>query len=552
MLSQETATAEAQPNPVNNIWAKPLPGWILWLAAQRATLVLLGLASAILLPGFSLHTGLPDVRIEQLLLPYAVFVLLVDWRQGQLEGLGYLDWIFGGLVLSTLLSIVFAPLILHARLSGRDFYELLKLALYFGLYRLALSAYRNGNRRRFAEIFSSRDSISAAFGIVQYFDLMQVNARLTPLFAPEHHLDVVVSAGRVVGTIGNPNYFGIFCVLLALLALVSYWLWSPRGLTMPSAPLGMILLAALLASVGLVMSGSRTALLALFAALLALLGFALVRYRFSHRLLRLFSGMMALGLMLILSVGLVELYPHGRLDYISRIAGSAVGEDASIGLRLARWRSLIDSWRTPPRQAGGNRHPVLTTVHPTGVAPGASDLVARDDQRKADLTRIATAIDSFHESTGRWPAPETLAADLVPRFMPALPSDPVTSEAYPDTPTVSGYSLSARLENPADPDYPIYGIGSSPNYVRNGDLERGGAKPADWDAIAGTQYSIRPRESLYGFQSVDFVGDSERSTDRTGIYQQHYFGRPGGKPFTATVWIKLLGPVWGRSSSTQT
>ena len=47
-------------------------------AGARRLAVFSGLVAAILLPAFTISGRLPDIRIEQLLLPYAVFVLWID------------------------------------------------------------------------------------------------------------------------------------------------------------------------------------------------------------------------------------------------------------------------------------------------------------------------------------------------------------------------------------------------------------------------------------------------------------------------------------------
>jgi hypothetical protein len=509
--------------------------------------VLAALPAAILLPSITISDRLPDFRLEQLLLPYALLVLCIEWRQGLRFRPGFIDWVFAALALSTLASITLSPLILHTHLSPRDFYELLKLALYYAIYRLAMSAGSASDQRRLLGIFLAAGSLSAALGVAQYFDWLRVNLWLTPRFAPDLHLNVVRTSGRVVGTFANPNYFGIFCAMLALGCVVAWWL--PEGsvvekragsrLTRPgNLPLA---IATALASLGIVMSGSRTAALALAAGLVTLAFYAAVR-RMTGQIPRLAAGLAALLLLLALSVAVVEVFPRGQVDYIGRVGGGlSSGDDASFGLRLARWHSVLNAWIPRSKTlSDASSHSLLTSVHATGVQPAPAAATARDDRRKSDLATIASALDAYHRDFGRWPQPDSLNADLVPRYLPALPADPVSGGAYSDISVVSGYSLVAQLENPADPDYPTYAIGSSPNYLQNGDLERGNPRPSNWDTISGTSIAIQPGNSLYGYQSVLFRGNGDHPEQRTGIYQQRYFGRPGGDPFTATVWIKLL------------
>ncbi|MGI8553264.1 MAG: O-antigen ligase family protein, partial [Dehalococcoidia bacterium] len=402
--------------------------------------------------------------------------------------------------------------------------------------------------------------LAASFGVCQYFDWLHVNIWLTPDYAPEHHLTVLRQSGRVVGTIGNPNYFGVFSVILVLAALLNYWL-RPRvsGVRCrvserlrlrdrlgPQSSSGCLIVGAL-ASLGIVFSGSRTALLALAAGLAALAVLGLFR-RQTFSLFRLLSGSGVLILLLIFATGVALLFPRGLgSGYLERLTeGLSIQSDASFGLRLARWRSFVGAFR--PHTLGGtaDSHGVTTPTHLTGVAPAPAEVQARDAQRKADLLTLTQAIDAFHNHSGRWPAPSDLESALVPVYLAALPHDPATGQPYPYLSTVTGYSLMARLEDHADPDYPVYGIGSSPNYLLNGDLEGSGKQPESWDAIPGSVFSLQHGGSLYSDAAVLFRGNPSDPGRRAGIYQQRFFGRPGGAPFTATVWLKLPRAEPGR------
>jgi hypothetical protein len=645
----------------------PLTAWLVRIADARRTAVVLGLLAAILLPEIAISSRVPSVRVEQLLLPYALLVFWADHRRGLLLRVGPLDWLFAALELSTLASVVGAPLILHTRMSPRDFYELLKPVLYYAYYRLALSAFSAGSGQgagdsgamggqgtreaaRAAAIAApapacprpvvlspearldgpdgvaigptseprlpapvsatahcplptaliAAGGVSALVGVFQYFDWLRVNEWLTPLYAPEQHLTVVRSAGRVVGTIGNPNYFGIFCVIVIVAALAGVWLgfdeegagfksaptWSSSPGTASSrstvprraaeaalapsdgtrarrkrSPFSALVpvrltphasrftsvaccVAAAAASLGLVFSGSRTALLALIAAVAGIVLLALVR---RLALLRLALGVGVLAALVAGSVAVAEAFPHGQVDYLGRLTeGLSLQQDASFGLRLARWRSFLDAWLPHHAAASSDIHQALTSVHATGVSPASPEIRARDLQRKAGLLRLARAIDAYHQQTNHWPAPNALAVTLVPAYLPSLPLDPSTGQPYADIATVTGYSLLARLEDPADPDYPIYGIGSSPNYLLNGDLEQGSGTPDTWDAIPGTSYSLERSDVLYGRQAMRYRGDPAHPDRRAGVFQQRYFGRPGGNLFTATVWVKLPKPAPGQ------
>jgi O-Antigen ligase len=527
--------------------AGPLSKPLLWLSDFRSAAVLAALAAAVLLPSLTVSARFPDVRLEQLLLPYALIVFWIDWRRGIRFRMGFLDWVFAGLALSTLVSITISPLILRTSLSPRDFYELPKLALYYAILRLSMSAGADGGlQRRILQVFLVAGSISAALGVAQYFDWLRVNSWLSGRYAPDLHLNVLRSSGRVVGTVANPNYFGILCAMVVVAAVLGFWLPDGaaasrrRSAWQERLAGGLPAIAALLASFGIVMSGSRTALLALGIGLLAILAYALAR-RMRARTLRLLGGMAAVCIFIALAVIVVEAFPRGQVDYVGRVGGLTAGDDASFGLRMARWRSILDAWLfRPPSALTIGAHAARTSVNATGVQPASEAAIARDDQRKTDLLSIAGGIDAYHRDNGSWPKPYELQSDLVPRYLAAIPSDPLSSDAYTDITTVTGYSLVARLENPADPDYPTYAMGSSPNYLENGDFARGGSHPTGWDTISGTSIGAESGDALYGNRAVIFGGAQGNGQQRAALYQQRYFGRPGGNPFTASVWVELL------------
>src|SRR5262249_28080280 len=111
-----------------------------------------------------------------------------------------------------------------------------------------------------------------------------------------------------------------------------------------------------------------------------------------------------------------------------------------------------------------------------------------------------------------------------------------------------GVTLSARLENPADPDFPLYAVGSGRNYLQNGNLEQGGAHADDFRALPGTVYSLTEAGALFGARSARFSGNPSHPTARAAIDQQRSLGRPGGTPVTAALWLKLPAPVEGELS----
>lgn len=93
---------------------------------------------------------------------------------------------------------------------------------------------------------------------------------------------------------------------------------------------------------------------------------------------------------------------------------------------------------------------------------------ARDTRRKNDLRAMRDGLETYYNDKGHYPGAGTLAANIVPAYMTALPSDPKGGAAYPYTPTPAGcttaaqtctkYTLSATLENANDTSFPTYTV----------------------------------------------------------------------------------------------
>jgi O-antigen ligase len=490
------------------------------------------IAAAVLTPGISVSERLPDIRVEQVLAVMGALMLGIPSpcpdRPGQGEGIPItLAFLF--LAAATLLSIVAAPLVLGEPFSVRDGYEVVKLALYWVLFRFALLAGSSERGRRAAlGALLAAGMCSALFALMQYFDWLGVRGRVGDWWAPAHHLRALVRDGRAFGTVGNPNYFGAQMALLTIVGLVTR-AWLPDAAR--RLALGGIVAGAL----GVVLSGSRGALALLVVALLVVWAVAVWQGQAGRGLLR---GTAVLGVAFALSVLLVVAFPRGREDYLSRVGGalSPTG-DSALALRLERWRSAL-GW-SADRVAGDVPGP---PVSDTGRPSAGEAARARDARRKDDLQRLGEAVGRFRTRTGSLP----VALDvLVPDALDALPVDP-DGTPYGYDRHATGFTVTARIEDPADPDYPLLALGDTRNYLFNADTEDGnGTGAADFRSIAGTTYRRAAEAALYGRSGIVFSGNPSHPRRRAAVYQQRFFGRPGGGAFTAVLWVKLPRPVQG-------
>lgn len=619
----------------------------------RRWLPALIVSSAVLAPPLRVAASLPDIRVEQLLAVPAALYLAADWRgrrrrpRGRtahgatasvsLIGAGFLAF---GLV--TLISVLHAPLLLGSRLSPRDWFEVVKPALYWVLFRFAwqtvaedLIAARPASTPPSsgqATVAASAPKagwspwriidgsvaetalaalcvaaiLSAGFALAQYLDLAGARS-VGAAWAPAHHLRGLDRDGRAFGTFDNPNYFGAMMALVAVVLLPPA-AWAARPALRLAARGGMMAGAA-----GVVLSGSRGALLMLLLAVavtaaIARLGdsisaprSALTRLRPTRRsnredargrvagmpesgpqvvrhapgrhrarsttaaavppgsqppgrrpaaapktlpsLRRLVGPLLLLGLGFAATVVLLQLRPVGRQSYLERVTAMLrPSSDSSIALRLERWRQTGAGAAPPVRLA------VDGPRQSTGLPPAPEAARLRDQQRRADLATLVEGVLHERAAGGSLPAGPSLDA-LVPETAPRLPVDPTTGQPYRYERTALGFALTARIEDPANPDYPIYGAGELVSYVENGDLERGeGDRPAGFRTLAGTAYRRDVGAALSGRQGILFQGNPRQPDQRAAVYQQRAINRAGGAPFTAAVWVRFTVPVQGTVS----
>jgi hypothetical protein len=102
--------------------------------------------------------------------------------------------------------------------------------------------------------------LSIAISFAQYFNIGGINSVMLPIYTEDNRYSVLeegLSWRRIVGTMGNPNYWGFFLGLGFILS--SYMCLKKRFI---------FLAPALLLFVSIVMTGSRTSLLAAIATML--------------------------------------------------------------------------------------------------------------------------------------------------------------------------------------------------------------------------------------------------------------------------------------------
>lgn len=304
------------------------------LSFRRVLLSLL--VVAILFPYIRLPAGIPDVRLE-------LVIVLAAWG---LLFLGYLatnqpirlrrcpayKWfvLFG---FSIAVSMVYASFLRGQPLIGRDFWELAKLLQYVLTFALVASlSISPASLKRYYKLALVVLLLSALFGFLQYIDFAGINRVVSPYYAPTQMRALLW--GRVTGTTFNPNQFGALMVLAASLALSGGLFFQERRLRMLSWS-GLPVF-----SLALLLSFSRTSLVALFVAGVTVLFLFLRQTGLKHGLKRV-AGFALAGC--IVGVLIWQVVPERGVLRFAEL--QAFTEARNWTARVSHWETQFGLWR---------------------------------------------------------------------------------------------------------------------------------------------------------------------------------------------------------------
>ncbi len=247
-----------------------------------------------------------------------------------------------------ILSISYSGLVLGYHNTTNDYYEVLKVGIYYIIYhvglrgRIPLSRFSN----TFAWILVVF-LISATFGIMQYKNVLGVNNYLTPLYATTtNNLSTLTSVGRIVGTTTNSNDFGMLMILGICLALAcSFWTNSSRlkwfsGLTL------------IFCITCIILTTSRTAIvLSVLPLLFIIYKFINIRrLRIDRRKLRrvVFFTIALVGLLVII-LSFMPAFWYWRLGLLTNIfIEKSTLVDVSLTARFVNWQNHWDLYLESP------------------------------------------------------------------------------------------------------------------------------------------------------------------------------------------------------------
>ncbi len=185
------------------------------------------IASIVLSPGIVVISGMPALRGEDIILIFIIglFLLKTTIAGKIVPKVDSVTKIFIFMGLSAFLSICGTSIIYNKPILLKDFFILPQMFKYYVVFAVARSMDMHEQQAKiYINIIIIVGLLAALVGLFQYYNLFSVNSWLTPLYTAEGRLDALSLGAvrrRIVGTSGNPNFFGyilgcVFCFITGL------------------------------------------------------------------------------------------------------------------------------------------------------------------------------------------------------------------------------------------------------------------------------------------------------------------------------------------------
>lgn len=312
------------------------------------------LVLSILFPYIRLPGDIPDVRPEFIIIVVVwcliILAYLTEGRSVRLPYLSAYKW-FAIFAIIIMLSITYVAWLNNQMPIWRDFWEIVKLLLYFLIFVL-ISSQRitHIDLRRYYKLALILFLISACFGFLQYINFAGINELVSPFYAPTQMRGLLVH-GRITGTTPNPNEFGALMVLAASLALsgaLVYREWKLRLFCWFSL---------LIYGIALLLTLSRTSLVCLFIASIIIIFLFYKEKGLKGNFKRLFP-LVLLGFLII--IVLLQVLPEKALARFSELLYFT--EAPSWQARVGKWKTHYDIWLGSPLFGWGPGKAEMSTI----------------------------------------------------------------------------------------------------------------------------------------------------------------------------------------------
>jgi len=312
------------------------------------------LAVAIMFPYIRLPGVIPDVRPELIIvLVVWCLIIMAYLTKGRTLRLGYLPvykW-FGIFAFAIVLSITYVAWINEQMPIWRDFWEIIKLLLYFLIFVLVANVrLTHTDLRRYFKLALIVFLISACFGFFQYFNFAGINELVSPYYAPTQ-MKGLLGQGRITGTTPNPNEFGALMVLASSLALSGALFYREWKLSL------FCWCSLFVYGIALFLTLSRTSLVCLFLA-----GLIIVFLFFREKGLRgKFNRILIVALLgCLLVVLLLQIMPEKAFTRFGELR--TFTEATSFQARVEAWKVHFDIWLGSPLFGWGPGKGEMSTI----------------------------------------------------------------------------------------------------------------------------------------------------------------------------------------------
>jgi len=303
--------------------------------AKPLCVAIMMMFSALLLPPLTISSNLPAIRPEFFIVIIMFYSMLFSNKKLLLYKNPLNKWfLFFGLCI--LLSILYGGVRGYS-IGVRDFYEIMKLTLYWMMFYVGLQVIRKTKDTdgiiKYLLIFFLLTSI---LGIGQFFNLGNINSWLSPYYTNVEKYGMINEYGRIVGTTGNPNEFGILLTIGSLLAL--------SFILMDYSHKKLLYIVLALTSLGVLFTGSRTALVGLIIGVVLLIFYYYPRYSIKKKSIG--KTTMIFFTLISIVIVVISLAPDiffKRSQDLYNISG-----DASWTYRLKMWKGALEIWWESP------------------------------------------------------------------------------------------------------------------------------------------------------------------------------------------------------------
>lgn len=204
-----------------------------WMENNGIKTTLILFAVVLFTPAISIVSRFPAVRLEEIFVPVMLWYL---WRKREFL-IDVLKKPFN--IILVLLGISMAISLANAIISFGDplrlgdLMEFVRVFKYFVMYTFILVLFKDVDSKeisyqKLTTFVNYTVSILLAINWAQYFNFIFFNRWFSPLYGPAHHVERIIRNSRVIGTIGNPNFFGGL-MMIFLLFYFALFLFDQQG-----------------------------------------------------------------------------------------------------------------------------------------------------------------------------------------------------------------------------------------------------------------------------------------------------------------------------------